>query len=549
MATTYSNSEARKEIRRRLKAAQSNEDALSGFGSRQPNTEKDIYTNTDLTTHRLLKPPYAPKKMQKIVEANGKVNTCIETYISNIDGYGHDFMFTGEKSQEKDKEVLAEKQMLEGFFSKVNEDQSFITLRKKLRRDYETIGYAFIEAIRYNNGELATLYHAAPEYTRIQAKQKTPVEIEVSLPRNGQIRKTKIKKYFRKFAMMTNATKKTLKWFKEFGDPRKMCAITGKYEEELSAGEKIQEEASEIIHLKQGNNVYGIPRWVGVAAVALGINNADYVNYDTFNSNGIPALAILVSGGQLTEESIEDIVGMIEGSKGKENWHKVAILEAISGDEGELGDKATNTRISFEKLNQPSDSSFDNYINNGEKRIRSCFRLPPLLTGDMENYSRSSSDSSKLVAEDQVFGPERNEFDEIINFTILADLGIKHWRFMSNGPKMMDSSDITDMTGKLARAGGISVNDSVRLTNRILSMDKSLYDAEWANIPIAILLELIKKQKVTEIEGVGISETKGLVKEAAEEMASKTDVDTITEDLTEIQDQLEQLYSLVAKTE
>jgi capsid portal protein len=286
----------------------------------------------------------------------------------------------------------------------------------------------------------------------------------------------------------------------------------------------------------------------------LGVSQADFVNYDLFQSSGIPALAILVSGGRLTSESWEDIANILDGMKGVENWNKIAILEALGVDDtGEVDDKPTNAKVDFKELPRPSDAEFQNYVKQGEKRIQSCFKLPPLLSGEAEEYSRSTSDSSKLVAESEVFSPERKEFDEVINFTIMKSLDAKYHRFESLGPQLMQAETQIDALGKLARAGALTVNDGVRIANRVLDLDKPLFDSEWSQIPVALLLELIKKERVTEIENVGMTpeqaEVLGKAEKALESDEIKKDIDQLGDNVDGIVDQLDQLYSLLMRTD
>jgi acyl carrier protein len=68
------------------------------------------------------------------------------------------------------------------------------------------------------------------------------------------------------------------------------------------------------------------------------------------------------------------------------------------------------------------DSMFENYDEKCEKRIRSSFRLPPLFVGRTDDYTFASAFASYMVAEAQVFEPERMEFDELMNVTVMKEL-------------------------------------------------------------------------------------------------------------------------------
>ena len=559
---TYSADEARQILRSRLKHS-ALKNATQQLGSRQPNAEEQLFEKNDITKHNLVKPPYDPTKMTRIVEAGGKLSTCIETYKNNIHGYGYEFKFEGTKAEEKTEPVLAEHKMLTDFFGQVNEDQTFTTLAKELRFDYEATGNAYIEAVRYANDDLAALYRADTRYVRLQAKQQEEIPVKVPLMRNGRLRDTTVYKRFRRFAMVINSTSKTIKFFKEWGDPRTMDATTGTYKEvydhkteSWKTNPKWKQldktsEATEIIHLKQGNDTYGVPRYVGLSSVILGVSSADECNYRLFLDNAIPALAILVSGGRLTAESIEDIAAVLEGGKGVENWHKFAILEAVGGDDGNIDDKSTSSRIDFKELNKPTDAEFKSYIEKSESRIMAAFRLPPLLFGEVSDYSRATSSNSKLLTEDTVFLPERKSFDEKVQFTIMKDLGVQYHTFRTIGPRLLDGAERIDAFGKLARAGAMSVNQGLRIANNVLDLDNPPYTGEWAEIPVALLLELVKKQNVTEIDGVG-GLTQASAKDAAEklkEIGSNPVLDSISDDVEEVKSQLEYVSTLLATME
>jgi polyhydroxyalkanoate synthesis regulator phasin len=78
-----------------------------------------------------------------------------------------------------------------------------------------------------------------------------------------------------------------------------------------------------------------------------------------------------------------------------------------------------------------------------------------------------------------------------------------------------------------------------------------LYDSPWANIPVALLLELMKKSQVTEIEGVGNMDPEE-VQEAAntvKEIAGKSEMDSIAEDVSELKDQLEEMYAMMVSAQ
>lgn len=122
-----------------------------------------------------------------------------------------------------------------------------------------------------------------------------------------------------------------------------------------------------------------------------------------------------------------------------------------------------------------SDSMFEGYDDKCERRVRGSLRLPPLFVGKAEDYSYATAFASYAVAEAQVFKPERDEFDQIINVTLMRGLGASDLIFKSNVLAIHDAViqlKAVDMAGE-----EITGEEKVKSLNNIssLSMD---YDAE-----------------------------------------------------------------------
>lgn len=462
-------------------------------------SEEGTFSSDWMKSQSLLKPPYDPVKLYTIVENSSILPQCIDAMALNTDGFGIDFFYTGDIDNEKSDEVIAERKELKAFFGKVNENQSFTTVRKAMRIDMETTGNGYIEIIRTTGGDIGLIYHADSRYIRLQKKQKDSQPIKVKMMRNGREVTLTVNKRFRKYVMVTNTARNDYRWFKEYGDPRKMNATTGRYEKE--EGYQSGNDATEILHFKIGNDTYGVPRWSGNVMNAMGLHSADYVNYDLFENQVVPPLAIMVSGGKLTSESVEDVKSILLGKRGVENFNKVLVLEAQS--EGDIGQN-TSIKIEIKEIStaRKEDSMFVNYVDGGEHRIRGSFRLPPLYLGRADTYSKSTADSSKMVAEEQVFVPERELFDEIMNLTLMEELGVKNHVFKSKGPRLITGEQIIDGFKEFGKLGVFTINEGIRVANRTLGLDITTYDQPWADYPVAIVLELARLGMLSGIEEI-----------------------------------------------
>jgi PBSX family phage portal protein len=168
--------------------------------------------------------------------------------------------------------------------------------------------------------------------------------------------------------------------------------------------------ATELLHfaIHSPRSPYGVPRWVGTLLSVLGSRQMEEVNFLYFENKSVPPLALLVSGGRLSEPSIPRIERFIEENlKGKTNFHKILILEAEGG--SGTGEHA-RAKIELRPLTdaQQQDALFQIYDERNIDKVGSAFRLPRLLRGDSRDFNRSVEDAQLRFAEDQVFQPERD---------------------------------------------------------------------------------------------------------------------------------------------
>ena len=482
-------------------SAKARDNFLVGIvGSRQE-PEQPLFDHSTIQAHKLLKPPYDPVKMYKVCESSGILPQCIDAMKLNADGFGYELKYAGAPEEVESDAVKKEKENLTAFFNKVNESSSFSTVRMSVRADLEATGNGYIEVIRARDKSIIALYYMDAKRVRLQALQQDSIDVKIKLWRNGKERSIPMKRKFRRYAQLISTSTTKLKWFKQFGDPRRMCSISGMYEDSLKEDQKVKEEASEIIHFKIGNATYGVPRWTGQALNLLGMNSADYVNWDLFENQVVPPLVITVSGGTLTSESIKDIKTILLQKRGVENFNKVLILEAQA--EGNITDKSS-TKIDLKEMSvaRKEDAMFVEYSEKGEHRVRSSFRLPPLYVGRADSYSKSTADSSKMIAEEQIFVPERTAFDEVVNVLIMPELKAKYWLFSSKGPRLITGPEVVTGFKEFSKFGVFSINEGIRLANRTLNMDITEYKEAWANYPIPIVLELAKMGLLKEIEEI-----------------------------------------------
>lgn len=481
--------------------------------SRQVEDELDPFHNL-YDRNQLIVPPYDFGKLFRIYEESDVLQSCVEAMRNNIDGFGYQLQFLGDDRKDKKLPLaVAEKATVSNFFDQVNEGQSFTTIRKLRREDVEILGNGAFEVIRNRLNRIQMLYYMPFKKLRLTFLDTTPINIPITLLRDGKKVKVVVKRYFRKFAQV-GASGKKLRWFKEFGDPRTMSATTG----EFTLNPKIK--ASEIMHhkLSFGGAPYGLPRWIGAILDAMGRRSATYVNYDLFESQGIPPMAVLVSGGVLTDESIEELSDIIRSLRGVGKWNKIMLLESNVESVG-LEDKGS-AKIELKNLAEyrKEDQMFNQYLEATEKHIRHRFRLPPLYVGAAETFTHATAKAAQTVAEEQVFIPERMESDEEVNTHIVKnELGIEQWKYKSKGPKIVGSTDIPKGVETFARSGAFSINHAIEQANAAFGLEMSKYEESWADYPIPMITELLKAGRLKNVEEIAekVQETQTAINTAS----------------------------------
>jgi PBSX family phage portal protein len=419
----------------------------------------------------------------------------------------------------------------EDFFKEPYPGVSFVTLRRKLRVDMEQCGYGFLEAVRNIAGELVMLRHL-PANTVRKLRLDAPVIVERTLVREGKEITVELPMRERRYVQ---AIGNKQYYYKEFGSNREVHRETGQWLPEIKGKVKTPEQAldeaknqeptggidpnsinpvkkavqlntkatvptlalvpgadippkttdvvapalrgTEIIEFgidRDPTSAYFLPRWINVLPSVLGGRKSEEYNLEFFDSGGIPPVLILLEGGTLTTQVRQQLQQQLAGKDAK---HRAAIVE-IQSASGTL-EKPGTVGVKVERFGdaRQGDSLFTNYKESAEEDVRTAFRLPPLFLGKADSYNFATAVVAYMVAEEQVFGPERKEFDEIINKTIMKELKITKYQFVSK-PITLKNAEVMMEAIQLGKEF-ISPEEFVDKLNEISGLNME-YDEEAA---------------------------------------------------------------------
>jgi PBSX family phage portal protein len=485
--------------------------------------------------------PYDFKKLYTLFEVSSLLRPNVDAYVTNIDSFGHHFVpsidLTSDKVNQRISDAIYYERMLEAregqrlatdaeeptkdeveerrkqlvriarieyvrlraFFSFVSPTLSFVELRRRMRQDLEVLGNGFWEVIRDKLGDISRLHYVRPLAMRLCKQDAEPAEI-TTRRRVTDItwREVEEPRFFRRYMQLKEKGHGI--YFKEFGDPRVISRKTGKAyrsQRALARAEKGVKPATELFHflLFMPTSPYGLPRWISALPSVLGSRELDEVNLNYFKNNVVPPLALLCSGGRLGKGVASKIEQYIdEQLKGKKGLHRILVLEAEGQKAvGEPGPRAV-PQVKFVPLRdaQQTDALFQNYDVRNEAKVAMAFRLPRILRGDDSAINRATAWASLRFAEEQVFEPERESFDNVMNQNLLPALGITFWQFRSNAPVVRDPEKMVEMVERLVKVGVLLPVEGRELASDIFNRQFLELAEDWTNQPLPIVLAQLR---------------------------------------------------------
>lgn len=415
------------------------------------------------------------------------------------------------------------------FFDYCCSESSFTELRRQMSMEQEIIGHAFWEVRRQADGKIAA-FSQVPGYTirALIPDRETPVTFEVPIMTEpfawGRRSETRHETLW---GQVNTDTSHVRAYFKPFGDTRTISSRTGRAYasiEELRTEEPGIAEATELIQFKVWHpmtQLYGVPRWIGCLKHVLTAEKAEFVNLIFFDNKSIPPLALLVSGGSVTEDAIAKIESYIEDEIAGDasNFHKILIIEAEPADSPSDPLNSGKVRIELVPMTQyiQDDGLFQKYMSFGRECIGESFRNPKIVRGATEGINRATAIAALVFAESQVYGPERQAFDWWVNRFIMPELEIVHWEFRSNSPVATDLDTATAIA-ELTKVGLLTPEEGRALTSRVFNVDLDKIDEDWTKQPLQLTLAGVLTGDKGQSTGAAELPAKGPVSEASKRL-------------------------------
>jgi len=431
--------------------------------------------------HGAITPPLDPLGLALLEESSSELGQCLTALEVNIPGFGWRIkpLKASEDAAEADEAFAARLEEEREFFHELltyadYDEGSFTSLRRRARRDLESSGNAYWEVVRDAAGRLSAFRLIPHTSMRMTPKGSEVVEVERLRPTGKglerRFKRVRVTRRFRRFVQAQRGSAASCRavYFREYGDPRELDSRTGEFK---PAGEIPREHlATEIVHFRiySSRTPYGLPRYLGNLLALFGSRKSEEINFQTFTNNNVPSMVFLVSNGELTSESVERIKQFTETQiQGSDNYSKMLIVEALPFEDS--GDQA---KVEIKPLvrEQHTDELFQNYDANNREKIRQSFRLPPIFVGRAGDYTRATAETSRALADEQVFHPEREEDDHLIN-RILTDEGMLHHTFATNTPNVTNDTNLIAVMTGAEKTGGMTPRIARKILEDVLNKD------------------------------------------------------------------------------
>lgn len=444
-------------------------------------------------------PPYPQLELCVLKENSTELRQCIDSMATNIDSFGYRLVGRIQDDENND-DMKAERSKIRAFLDNINFEDDITSLRMKTRRELEECGNAYWELVPYmNRVGIASIEKLQSHTMRltIQDPESTVVDKYFYDEETNTIKSKKVKRKFRRYIQLVNEKKV---YFKEWGDPRNISYKDGKVipDEELST--RRGELANPVYHFKIESNrsPYGIPRYVGALFCVYGSRASEEINYITFQNNNIPSMIVTVSNGQLTDSSIARIQEFVdEKIKGDSNRSSFLILEAEPADETQLNPGTMKMDIKDLSGIQKEDQLFQAYDENNSEKIRRAWRIPPIFVGKSSDYNRATAQVSRKLADEQVFGPERQDFDRFMNRFLISEFGMKFSKFASNSASVTNDEDLVKILSGSEKTGGVTPNLARQILSEVLNKELPLYKRDEIefdpDVPMSVTLVQMAK--------------------------------------------------------
>jgi len=470
-----------------------------------------------IASQDIIKPIYDPQWLTTFIEGSSELKQVIHAMVSNTVGFGHRTVpRIRKKEQTNVDDVLDEAIKLENFFRYVNAEQDLTELLTEAVWDYYLTGNMYFEVSRNDTtGQPDGLIRVPSHQMEIMKLEEEPYANKIKRierTRDGYKVSEREEAFRRRRYVQTStgssrtgsasndSTHQT--FYKAFQDDRAYDRDTGKLVKEKSKISELKSKnklAREIIHVAEPRTrgPYGFVRHIGNVISIVGDQKAEEINYATIKNNSIPSMFVMVSGGNLTQDSIDRLKDFIQVKiNNSDNRSKFVLLESepMTMDDVDIG----NAKIEVKSLHDTriNDAMFTEYSTENRQAQRRAYRLPEVLVGRGDAKTRAEVEANVKFADEQIFAIDRDKFVKFINNKLFAEMGIVHNVIELNTPNVTDTQALVQAMRDAEKTGAMTPEIARMIMERLFGQDLPEFPQGFdSTLPFSLLMaEAIKNQ-------------------------------------------------------
>ncbi len=403
--------------------------------SRQPESTTDRHT-----PDHALKPPEDLDRLASLTGIARTRRSCIEAITLNTVGRGVTVVpREGHEEEVQDgeiEEVLTKLDALARRDTRLGKP-SLKRLLSASKWDEEEVGNGYIEVSREKlGGTIDGLFHVPGKEVRRRKDLKGWVVGKKNAPASERIE------------------------FYDFGD-KVAYDSEGQPEGKLNGAGK-RWDRNELIPFRlytSESRDYGLPRDAHLALDYLGDQRAAQTNASFFDSSGVPPTVIFLKTPtpEGDDEEVELVVDpsidkkiLHTLSSDSDRRHRVAVVPLPEGVEPESIDLAALSE---------RDMGFIEFRKDNRRATLGAFRLSPIFAADIEDTNFSTAETERKLTKEQVFDPDQDRWGDILDNTLLRDMGYPHLMFKFTELDVTDEKEQRESADSLAEHQAITYGE------------------------------------------------------------------------------------------
>lgn len=369
-------------------------------------------------------PPKNLDYLSRLYDISAANHSAINAKVDNIVGLGYEWIESPQTKLLKKKVnnerrlttlnnlLSAKKLELQEWLDNLNKIDTFEETLRKLWKDYESTGNAYLEVGRDKKGKIGYLGQVSSINVRVRANRDGFVQI-----------------------IGNDAV-----FFRNFGD-----------DNPNPIGD--DPNPNELLHFKKyspTSSYYGMPDILPALSALAGNEFAAKYNLDYFENKAIPRYVILAKGSRLSSNSIRQLVEFFEtGLRGK---HHRSVFVPVPED----------ATIEFEAIEaNTQDSSFNDYTAANQRTIFMAHRTPMSRAGILADTGLAAARDADKIFKESVCRPEQTILEKKLNKIFFSPGFNDMFLFKFNELSLTDEVQQSEIDEKYVRMQ-IKVPDEIR---------------------------------------------------------------------------------------